>query len=759
MRVYELGKELNLDSRRLIDLLHRLGVEVKNHMSKLDDPVVQQVRDIVEGKLPEQPPAAKAPARTGQPPARTGQPPARTGQPPARTGQAPARTGQPPARTGQGPARPGQPPARTGQGPARPGQGPARPGQAPARPGQAPARTGGPGRKGGFARPGGPSAKRGPRRRPPREKTKAPQERVVLLDGPVTVQDLAERMDVSATEIIKILMRLGVMAAVNQEVDSETAGIVASEMGFQVRERPADQPEPEELPVEDEPAELESRPPVVTVMGHVDHGKTSLLDAIRSTNVTARESGGITQHIGAYTVKVGERQVVFLDTPGHEAFTAMRARGAKITDVAVLVVAADDGVMPQTIEAINHARAAGVPIVVAINKMDKPDANPDRVKQQLTEHGLVAEEWGGETVFVPVSARAHTGLEQLLEMILLVSDVQELKANPHRPARGTVVEAQLDRGRGPVATVLVQTGTLRVGDAFVVGTTAGRVRALVDDKGRRIKRAGPAAPVEVLGLEQIPEAGDTFLVVADEKRGREIADRRRIRQRERELKAVRRGTTLEDLFREAKEGEKKTLNLVVKGDVQGSVEALVEALEKLSGEEVAIRVIHHGVGAINESDVMLAAASGASVIGFHVQPDPAARKAAEREHVEIRTYRVIYEVTDDIHAAVTGMLEPTLREEVLGRAVVRQLFKVPKVGTVAGCYVEQGKLTRNATIRVLRDGVVTHEGAVASLKRFKEDVREVAGGFECGVGLERFNDLKEGDVLEAFQMQEVRREA
>jgi len=492
-------------------------------------------------------------------------------------------------------------------------------------------------------------------------------------------------------------------------------------------------------------------------MGHVDHGKTSLLDAIRKTNVTATEAGGITQHIGAYTVEHGDRRITFIDTPGHEAFTSMRARGAQVTDVAILVVAADDGVMPQTIEAINHARAAEVPIIVAINKIDKPEAQPERVKRQLADQGLLPEDWGGKTVMVPVSARTKQGLDTLLEMVLLVADMEDLKANPERFARGTIIESKLDKGRGPVATLLVQSGTLRVGDVFTCGTTWGKVRAMVDDKGKRLKKAGPSQPVEVLGFVDVPSAGDTFVVVGDERKVKEIAAKRQEKKRREEQDAARR-LTLDDVYRQIKEGQMKELNLIVKADVQGSVEALEKALSGIQHGEVKVKVIHGGVGAVSESDVMLASASGAIIIGFNVRPDPNARKVAEREKVDIRTYRIIYEAVDDIKAAIVGLLAPEYKEVVIGRAEVRQLFRVPKVGVVAGCFVSDGKITRTAGIRLIREGRVTWEGKIDSLKRFKDDVREVAEGYECGIGLENFNDIKEGDILEAFVNEEVKRE-
>ncbi|MEW6540139.1 MAG: translation initiation factor IF-2 [Bacillota bacterium] len=595
---------------------------------------------------------------------------------------------------------------------------------------------------------------RGPRQVPPSER------KPVVLTGGLTVKDLAERMGVKSAEIIKQLMFLGSMATINQEIDVETAVVVAEEMGFrvEVKERQLDLEELLELePEEEEPEKLQSRPPVVTILGHVDHGKTSLLDAIRDANVTATEAGGITQHIGAYQVKHQQKRITFLDTPGHEAFTAMRARGARITDVAILVVAADDGVKPQTVEAINHAKAAGVPIIVAINKIDKPDANPEKVKQQLTEYGLVAEEWGGDTICVPVSALQKTGLEELLEMILLVAEVNELKANPFRSARGTVIESQLDKGRGPVVTVLVENGTVEVGDSLVAGNAFCRVRAMIDHKGRRVKKAGPSAPVEVLGFSEVPQAGERFYEVPEEKVARQIAMKRQERKRQQEHKVSGR-ISLEDVFRRIQEGTVKELPLIVKADVQGSAEAMVGSLQRLSTEEVKVQLIHQGVGAVTESDVNLAALAGAIIIGFNVRPDVNARKAAEKEQVDIRLYQVIYEALDDVKAALSGLLEPTYREVILGHAEVRQIFKVSRVGTIAGCYVLEGKITRDAGVRVIRDGKVVHDGRLSSLKRFKDDVREVVQGYECGLTLEKFNDVQEGDQLEFHTTEEIQRE-
>lgn len=575
----------------------------------------------------------------------------------------------------------------------------------------------------------------------------------------ILVKDLAEKLGVKSTELVMKLMKMGIMANINQSINIDTATSMAEEYGYiidseEVQESTAAE---EIIDIEeeiDDETDLIHRPPVVTIMGHVDHGKTSLLDAIRETKVTATEAGGITQHIGAYQVVLDDKKITFLDTPGHEAFTAMRARGAQSTDIAILVVAADDGVMPQTIEAINHAKAAQVPIIVAINKMDKAGANPDRVKQELTEYGLVPEEWGGDTICVPVSALQKNGLDDLLEMILLVSEMLELKANPNRLSKGVIIEAQLDKGRGPIATVLVQNGSLKIGDSLVAGSVFGKVRAMINDKGERVKIASPATPVEVLGLSDVPQAGDIFRSYPDEKQAKAIAEQRRIKKREEEL-GTNKKVTLDDLFTQIQEGAIKELNIVIKADVQGSVEALRESLERLGNEEVRVKVIHGGVGGITESDIMLAAASNAIILGFNVRPDQNSRKAAENESIDIRLYRVIYNAIEDIKAAITGMLEPTYEESIIGRAEVRATFKVPKVGTIAGCYVTEGKITRQASARLIRDSIVIHEGQLASLKRFKDDAKEVASGFECGIGIERFNDLKEGDIIEAFIMKEV----
>ena len=584
--------------------------------------------------------------------------------------------------------------------------------------------------------------------------------KTIEIEDTIIVKDFAEKMEVSSTEVITKLINLGVMASLNQSIDFETASIVGEEFGFKATlpkiEEVEDIDDEFDLDYEDDPKDLKPRPPVVTVMGHVDHGKTSLLDAIRKTSVTEEEAGGITQHIGASIVNVEGKKVVFLDTPGHEAFTSMRARGTQVTDLAILVVAADDGVMPQTIEAINHAKAANVPIIVAINKIDRPDANIDRIRQELVEYGLVPEEWGGDTITVPVSALRKEGIDELLEMILLLAEMQELKANPNRNMVGTVVEAQLDKGRGPVATVLVKKGTLKVGDMIVCGSASGRVRAMFDDKGKSIKKVGPSIPVMVLGLSEVPNSGDMVYGVDDEKTARTYANKRKEIAREEQLKSSQK-VSLDDLFEKIQLGEIKELNIIIKTDVRGTIDAIRQSLEKLEHEEVRVNIIHGGVGGITESDIMLASASNAIIIGFNVRPTLNALDIAKEEKVDVRTYRVIYEAIDDIKSAIKGMLAPKYVEEVIGRAQVRAIFKVPGGGTVAGIYVQQGKITRNSTLRLLRDDIVIFEGGVASLKRFKDDVREVLSGYEGGLGLENYNDIKDGDMLEAYILKEVER--
>jgi translation initiation factor IF-2 len=584
--------------------------------------------------------------------------------------------------------------------------------------------------------------------------------RVIRITEVVSVGDLAKEIGVKAGDVIKKLMGLGMMATINQILDADTATLIASEFDHQVENVAFDAESALDVDhqVEEAEGDLLPRPPVATIMGHVDHGKTSLLDAVRSTNTTSQEAGGITQHIGAYHVQVNGRSVTFLDTPGHEAFTAMRARGAGITDIVVLVVAADDGVMPQTVEAINHSRAAEVPIIVAINKIDKPDANLEKVKKGLSEYGLVSEDWGGDAIFVPVSAQTKEGIPQLLEMLLLQADVLELKANPKKLARGTIVEAKLDRGRGPVATVLVQEGTLRVGDSFVCGVFHGRVRAMIDDRGRKIEEASPSLPVEILGLQGVPEAGDSFVALADEAKARQVAEYRRGKRRETELVKSSK-VSLEELYNQIKTGDVKELRVVLKADVHGSMEALTDAMTRLSADEVKLKVIHGSVGGITESDILLAAASNAIVIGFSVRPEAKAANLAAQEGVDVRLYTVIYEAIADIRAAMEGMLEPTYREQVQGRVEIREVFNIQGVGTVAGSYVRDGKIQRSHLVRLLRDQAVVHEGKLGSLRRFKDDVREVAAGYECGLALEGYQDIKVGDVVEAYERVPVIRRA
>ena len=583
----------------------------------------------------------------------------------------------------------------------------------------------------------------------------------ITVEGALTVQQLAESLGKPATEVIMKLMKMGTMASLNQEVSFEVASQVASEYGFTLEVGGQEENSEEEIEAlmeieEDREEDLKPRPPVVTVMGHVDHGKTSLLDAIRSTHVTNSEAGGITQHIGASEVSINGQKIVFLDTPGHEAFTAMRARGAQVTDIAILVVAADDGIMPQTIEAINHAKAAGVPLIVAINKIDKPSANPDKVKQELSEQGLLVEDWGGDVIAVPVSARQKTGIDTLLEMILLVAEMEELKANPDKRALGTVVEAELDKGRGPVATVLVQGGTLKVGDPIVCGLASGKVRAMINSKGKRVKTAGPSTAVEILGLSEVPQGGDQFVAVPSDKVARNIAEKRQQIAREEMLKANQR-MSLDQFFDQMNEGQVKDLNVIIKADVQGSVQAVKQSFEKLSNDEVGVRVIHGGVGAINESDVTLAAASNAIIIGFNVRPVPSAESLAEKESVDVRSYTIIYKAIEDIQAAMSGMLDPEYRDEDTGKAEIREVYKISGVGTVSGCYVTSGKIYRNGKVRIVRDGIIIHEGEIQALKRFKDDVKEVNNGYECGMILVNYNDIKVGDIVEAYITKEIER--
>ena len=581
----------------------------------------------------------------------------------------------------------------------------------------------------------------------------------VITSETITVKELSEKIGKPAAEIIKKLFLLGIMATINQDIDFDTCELIASDYNITLEQQIAKSYEDvlaDNAQEEDREDQLQPRPPVVTIMGHVDHGKTSLLDAFRHSNVTAGEAGGITQHIGAYTVMCKGRQITFIDTPGHEAFTSMRARGAQVTDIVILVVAADDGIMPQTIEAINHAKAANVPIVVAVNKIDKPGADPDKVTQQLTEYGLVSEDWGGDTIVVPVSAKKNINLDTLLEMVLLQADVLELRANPNRLAKGTVIEAKLDKARGPLATVLVQNGTLKKGDTIIAGTAYGRIRAMIDDKGRTVNTAGPSTPVEILGFNEVPEAGDVMNVADADKLTRQVAEERKDKIKAAQIKAMQK-VSLDELFNQMAEGDLKELNIIVKADVQGSAEAVKQSLEKLSNDEVRVRCIHNAVGAITESDIMFASASNAIVIGFNVRPDGAARATAEKEKVDIRTYRVIYNAIEDVEAAMKGMFKPVFKEVEMGRISVRNTFKISGVGTIAGAYVQDGKVTRSAQVRVVRDGVVVYDGKISSLKRFKDDVKEVAAGYECGISFENFNDIHEGDVIEAYTMEQVER--
>jgi len=698
VRVYEMAKELGINSKKLIIVLQGLHVDVKNHMSTMEDEEAQRVMEVLTKG--DKTPAKNEPAKKIE-------------------------KAEPEKKIISGKDVQSVPTA------------------------PAPAAVNGKSeKKFGQVRESRKSKKAA---RAALEK-KARGDDVLLLEGRVTVGELAGRLNVRSSEILGKLMDLGIISNVNQPLDEDTLSILSDEYGMTFELLP-DPDEEELLNREEAEGQLRSRPPVVTVLGHVDHGKTSLLDSIRQTNVIASEAGGITQHIGACMVDTNGKRIIFLDTPGHEAFTAMRARGAQITDIAVLVVAADDGVMPQTIEAVNHVKAAGVPIIVAINKIDRPSANLDRVKQQLSEVGLIPEEWGGDTVLVPVSALKGEGIDELLEMVLLVAEMAELKADFMRPARGSVIEAKLDKGRGPVATVLIQDGEMKVGDPILCGTIYGKIRALIDDKGKRIKKADPSVAVEILGLTDVPQAGDSFMIVRDEKLLRQIAAKRGEKLREATLRKTQR-VSLEDLFKQGKE-EEADLNIIIKADVQGSAEALQDSLLKIESEKVKIKIIHTGVGAITESDIMLASVSNAIVIGFNVRPEINAKKLADKEGVDLRLYRVIYEIIENVQAAINGMLEPEYEEVVLGQAEIRHIFKVSKLGTVAGSYVQDGTINRNAGVRVVRDGKVVYEGKIDSLKRFKDDVKEVASGFECGILLENYNDLKEADILEFFTTRKV----
>lgn len=750
VRVYELARELGVSSKDMVTMLQKLGLDVKNHMSNVEGFIANQIREraqiLRERKTTAEPPTApvtkeQSPESQPQP-----QPDKTTGQKKKESTHMDKKQKSVQAADKEGTDKKGTPKKelapkkelkkskeKTSTDDIEPDQ---------------PIRR--------------PKSKRRPKKSGPDIKGSRitqvqPTKKRVTIPLEATVKELAAEFSIPATTLIKKLMGLGIMAAVNQIVDSEAALLVAADLGLEAELEKTKDPEIVYLTEDDDAQEtLKPRPPVVTIMGHVDHGKTTLLDAIREAKVAAQEAGGITQHIGAYQIEFKGKEITFLDTPGHEAFTAMRARGAQVTDIVILVVAADDGVMPQTVEALNHAKAANVPIIVAVNKIDKPAANPDRVKQELTEYNLIPEEWGGDTIFVPISALKKQGIDDILEMISLVAELQELQANPERLARGIVIESQLDKGMGPLATILIQKGTLRIGDTVVAGEAYGRVRAMTDYLGKRIKEAGPSVPVQVLGLSDAPSAGDSFAALEDEKIARSIAESRQNKFKEAQVRHTS-ALTLEDLYDRIKEGDVKNLNIILKADVDGSVEALRSSLERLSNEEVKVQVIHGGVGAITESDVMLAAASDAIIIGFNVRPDSNAKRASEREKVDIRLYRIIYNAIEDVKAAIVGMLEPTYEEVLLGRAEVRQVIRVPKFGNIAGSYILEGKMQRNVKARLIRDNIVIAEDKITSLRRFKDDVREVDTGYECGIGLERFQDIKEGDIIEAFELKEVAR--
>ena len=815
-RVHEVAKDFGLPTKTITEILTKYVAAPKNHMQVLTDHELSVIFDYLtqknpvssiqtifaEGRQEKTEAPVEKPAEKPAQPAASGQQ-GRGGQ--AAVSGKPGQQGQRPQGSGQKP--PSSQPAASGQHVAStqkpaPGQQPAKPaGQKPAG-GQQPAsrvpqkkivdtRKGGDvnlakyderletlggqqgermqrqqrsGREkvqGRNQRRGGPAFSN-KRRQDEAEKMRRLQLEIakkapvkVQIPDEISVGELASRMKKTGAEVVKCLMKNGVMASLSQIIDFDTAAITAEEMGCKVEKEVVVTIEEKLIDTaEDKPEDLAPRAPVVVVMGHVDHGKTSLLDYIRSASVASGEAGGITQHIGAYQTEIHGKPITFLDTPGHEAFTSMRARGAMVTDIAILVVAAEDGIMPQTVESINHAKAAGIPIIVAINKMDKPEANPERIKQQLTEYELVAEDWGGETIICPISAKTGMGIDNLLEMVTLTAEVAELKANPRRAAQGTVVEARLDKGRGPVATLLVQNGTLHSGDIIIAGTAVGRVRAMLDDKGNRITEAGPSVPVEITGLGEVPGAGSPFNAVADERLARELVEQRKAEERAKANAPVQK-VSLEDLFSQIQAGEVKDLNIIVKADVQGSAEAVKASLEKISNEEVRVRVIHSGVGAISESDVMLAATSKAIIVGFNVRPDPAARDSAARSNVDMRMYRVIYDAIGEVEAAMKGMLAPKFREALIGHAEVRQTYKVSGVGTIAGCYVQDGKIQRSCQVRIVRDGIVIHEGMLASLQRFKDAVKEVASGYECGMSIEKFNDIKEGDIIECFVMEQI----
>ncbi|MXQ54907.1 translation initiation factor IF-2 [Shimazuella alba] len=726
IRVYEYAKEKDMSSKEVIHILEKVGIPVNNHMSVMDETATKKVEEFV--------------AKIKQGSAAVNQEKPKSQKQTVQHGAAKSME-QTNNNSTEEIQEKGQPSSRANQEPIKKNK-------------QRSNNTFSKGRGGAKGRG---NRKKNDRRSQNKEKQAPVLPKEITVSGPLSVGEFAKLLRKEASEVIRKLIPIGVMATINQEIDVDTMTLVAEEFGVTViYKEEFDESNIEEIEEVDEKENLQERPPVVTIMGHVDHGKTTLLDKIRSTNVTSGEAGGITQHIGAYQVEISGKKITFLDTPGHAAFTTMRARGAEVTDITILVVAADDGVMPQTIEAINHAKAANVPIIVAVNKMDKLDANPDRIKQQLTEYGLVPEDWGGDTIFVPVSAINGEGMEDLLEMILLVSEVQELKANPDKRARGVVIEAELDKGRGAVATVLIQNGTLKVGDGIVAGNYFGKIRAMINDHGRRVKVAPPSMPVEILGLPDVPSAGDPFMVFDDEKKARAIADKRNQKQREEERGAKTR-VTLDDLFKQIQEGEVKELNVIIKADVHGSAEAMRGSLEKIDIEGARVKIIHTAVGAITESDIILASASNAVIIGFNVRPEPNARATAEQEKVEIRLHRVIYKAIEEIEAAMKGLLDPEFEEKVVGTAEVRQIFKVSRVGTIAGCYVIDGKVVRDGKARLIRDGIVVHEGELDTLKRFKDDAKEVAQGYECGITLAGYNDMKEGDLIEVYVIEEVAR--
>ncbi|HAA9773973.1 TPA_asm: translation initiation factor IF-2 [Listeria monocytogenes] len=777
VRVYEYAKEHQVSSKKVIEALKDLGIEVANHMSTINENALRQLDNAVDGtnkkaeapkkettsnengnsKGPNKPNMTNSNEKSNKPnkPAGQANKPATANK---SQGAKPA-TNKPANTSNQtqasGNQQAGGQKRNNNNNSNRPGGGnPNRPGG-----------NNRPNRGGNFNNKGRNTKKKGKLNHstvpPTPPKPKELPEKIVFSES-LTVAELAKKLYREPSELIKKLFMLGVVATINQSLDKDAIELICDDYGVQVEEEikvdvtDLDVYFENELNEAVDESKLVERPPVVTIMGHVDHGKTTLLDSLRNTKVTLGEAGGITQHIGAYQLEIHDKKITFLDTPGHAAFTAMRARGAQITDITILVVAADDGVMPQTIEAINHAKAAGMPIIVAVNKIDKPQANPDRVMQELTEYELVPEAWGGDTIFAPISAKFGEGLENLLDMILLVSEVEELKANPDRRAIGSVIEAELDKGRGPVATLLVQDGTLNIGDPIVVGNTFGRVRAMVNDLGRRVKKVGPSTPVEITGLNDVPQAGDRFVVVEDEKTARNIGETRASRALVAQRSATNR-VSLDNLFEHMKAGEMKEVNVIIKADVQGSVEALAASLRKIDVEGVNVKIIHTAVGAINESDITLAAASNAIVIGFNVRPTAQAREAAENESVDIRLHRVIYKAIDEIEAAMKGMLDPEFQEKIIGQAQVRQTINVSKVGTIAGCYVTDGKITRDSGVRIIRDGIVVFEGEIATLKRFKDDAKEVAKGYECGITVQNFNDIKEDDVIEAYVMEEIER--